>query len=237
MAAVVKISVAVVLSMVAGGAGAQTPSGEANPAEVRAEKARAELAKPLSNGDGTYVGEIRPFGAEACPDGWLPADGKDYGVGAPYSELFKVIADSWGSPKPGTFQVPDLRGVVLRGWNDKRADKFADPDIASRELVPGAPGYPSGNKNHVGTYQRDQFQTHRHNDSGHVHTIAGLGYHDYFACGERCGAITGGGQLTTTAVGANVTDPASLTAEEARFGPESRGKNAYVQYCIRNGKR
>jgi hypothetical protein len=192
--------------------------------------------KPPPVGDGTWVGEVRAFAGEECPDGWLLADGKEYSVNPPYSQLYRVIFDLWGSPAGGTFRVPDLRGVSLRGWNRDRADKYADPEIDRRELVPGAPGYPNGAKNHVGTYQMDGFQTHRHNDGGHSHAITNIGYVNAFGCGPHCGALTGGGGVTTTSSGANVTEPASLSAEDLRFGRESRAKNAYVIYCIRNGR-
>lgn len=208
-----------------------------NPARAAAQKERMGSLKPISTGDGGYVGEIRAFAGESCPDNWLPADGRSLNVGNPNADLFSVISDYWGSTAANSFQLPDLRGVVLRGWNQGRGDKWADPDVASRELMPGAPGYPTGDKNHVGTFQADQFQTHRHNDSGHTHAIQGFGYHDSFGCGPHCGALTGGGTLTSTSSSANVTDPASLTAEEVRHGRESRSKNAYVLYCIRNGKR
>jgi hypothetical protein len=213
-----------------------TPQVE-NPAQVQPAKVGAlALNKPTLLGDGTYVGELRAFAGESCPDGWLLADGAQYTTGTPYSQLNGVIADLWGSTEASKFRVPDLRGVTLRGWNRDRADKYADPEIDQRDLMPGAPGYPAGSKNHVGTYQMDQFQKHRHNDSGHSHTIQGIGYVNAFGCGPHCGALTGGGGVGTTSSGANVTDPASLSGEELRTGGESRAKNAYVIFCIRNGR-
>jgi hypothetical protein len=208
----------------------------AQQAPARPAQAAAAAAKPTLLGDGTYVGEVRAFAGELCPDGWLRADGAEYPAGPPYSALNGVISDLWGSNQASHFRVPDLRGVSLRGWNRDRSDKYADPDVATRELMPGAPGYPSGDKNHVGTYQMDQFQTHRHNDAGHAHAIAGIGYVNAFGCGPHCGALTGGGGVATTSSNANVTEPASLSADELRFGRESRAKNAYILYCIRNGR-
>lgn len=233
------LAVALVMGL-ASAALAQTPPAEPpadNPARARPAKVSAlAVTKPIQLNDGTYVGEVRAFAGEQCPDGWLLADGTQYSTGQPYSQLNSVISDLWGSTEASKFRVPDLRGVTLRGWNRDRADKYADPEVDQRDLMPGAPGYPSGGKNHVGTFQMDQFQKHRHNDSGHAHAIQGIGYVNAFGCGPYCGALTGGGGVTTTSSGANVTDPASLGGEELRAGGESRSKNAYVVYCIRNGR-
>jgi microcystin-dependent protein len=213
------------LSLAAAVAEAQTA---ANPSA----RVAAAAVKPESLRDGTYVGEIRAFAGELCPDGWVQADGKEYSQ-AQYPKLDAVIGDLWGSSAINMFNVPDLRGITLRGWNGARTGKYADPDIDDRELMPGAPGHPNGDKNHVGTYQLDQVQTHSHNDAGHSHALAGIGYRDHFGCGPHCGALTGGGGTATTASNANITEPASHGGTDIRHGEETRAKNAYVLFCIR----
>ncbi len=206
-----------------------------NPARRLKSAATLSVVEPDLLPDGAYTGEVRTFAGEKLPKGWLPCDGKEYDQTA-YPRLFAAISDLWGSQTAGKFRVPDLRGVGMRGWNQERNDKYRDSDIDGRELVPGAPGYPNGDKNHVGTYQMDQFQTHRHNDSGHAHSISNTGYHDAFACGPYCGALTGGGTVQTTPANANVTEPAPIN-EPLRVGSETRSKNAYVLYGIRDGNR
>jgi microcystin-dependent protein len=56
-----------------------------------------------------FIGEIRPFGFEFAPRGWIPCDGRRLEI-ARHSELFVVIGQFFGgNPGRGTFAVPDLR--------------------------------------------------------------------------------------------------------------------------------
>jgi microcystin-dependent protein len=49
-----------------------------------------------------------------------------------YSTLFALIGTSYGTASLTTFNLPDFRGLVPRGFNDTAADLFEDPDRASR---------------------------------------------------------------------------------------------------------
>lgn len=54
------------------------------------------------------------------PTGWLPADGRLVGRVA-YAALFAAIGTSFGAGDGvSTFQLPDLRGEFLRGWDNGR---------------------------------------------------------------------------------------------------------------------
>ena len=58
-----------------------------------------------------YVGEIRIFGGNFAPAGWLFCDGQVL----PISEndtLFNLIGTTYGGDGQETFQLPDLRGRV-----------------------------------------------------------------------------------------------------------------------------
>lgn len=65
--------------------------------------------------DNAFIGEIRAFGFDFVPRGWMPCDGKTY----PYQQfqaLFAVIGNTYGgSVSQGTFAVPDLRGQIANG--------------------------------------------------------------------------------------------------------------------------
>jgi hypothetical protein len=65
----------------------------------------------------TPVGTVSWFASSAAPAGWLVADGSAVSRGT-YAELFAVIGTVYGAGDGSTtFNVPDLRGQFLRGWD------------------------------------------------------------------------------------------------------------------------
>ncbi|ATP12823.1 hypothetical protein BHOIPH791_08060 [Bartonella henselae] len=69
-------------------------------------------------------GFIGTFATEKIPTGWLLCDGKEYSRNA-YASLFAVLGEIWGKGDgQTTFNVPDLRGMFLRGLDSgKEIDK------------------------------------------------------------------------------------------------------------------
>ena len=114
-------------------------------------------------------GTILPFGGDKVPNGWLLCDGRSLSA-QEYPRLYSAIATNWGGgfsgaagevTKTGDFNLPDLRGVSLRGVNGTRNDAYADADFVSRtNLV--ATGHTGNFGNAVGTFQQDAFQGHYH---------------------------------------------------------------------------
>ena len=77
----------------------------------------------------------------AVPVGWIPADGRALSR-TTYAALFAAIGTTYGSGDGSTtFNVPDLRGEFLRGWDDGR-------------------GVDSGRA--LGSAQAQQVQFHKH---------------------------------------------------------------------------
>lgn len=76
-----------------------------------------------------FVGEIRAFGFNFTPNGWLACDGTTYNISA-FQTLFAIIGTQFGGNGTTNFKVPDLRGVVLTGVNP----------AAAGFTVPGASG-------------------------------------------------------------------------------------------------
>ncbi|EJF98494.1 hypothetical protein MEI_00502 [Bartonella vinsonii subsp. arupensis Pm136co] len=63
------------------------------------------------------TGFIGSFAMEILPDGWLLCDGRAYSRDS-YRDLFATIGTLWGEGDGATtFQVPDLRGMFLRGYD------------------------------------------------------------------------------------------------------------------------
>jgi microcystin-dependent protein len=87
-----------------------------------------------SAGGGVPSGTIVAFGGVTAPAGWVLCDGTQYnGLATQYSGLYAAIGTAFGgSASSQAFNVPDLRGRFLRGWNHGTS---ADPDAATRTAL------------------------------------------------------------------------------------------------------
>jgi len=101
---------------------------------------------------GVPAGTIIYSAANACPSGYLKAN-----VAAvsrtTYAALFATIGTTYGAGDGSTtFNLPDLRGEFIRGWDDGR---MVDPGRG------------------LGTWQADDFKTHLHSLPGVVKDTGG----------------------------------------------------------------
>lgn len=104
------------------------------------------------------AGMIVPFAGpvENIPDGWALCDGTEFDV-SEQPGLYAAIGQSWGGRQESAgevtvdyFNLPDLRGMFLRGANQDRSDEFADE------------GPRSDGGSEAGTTQIDSLKLHRH---------------------------------------------------------------------------
>jgi phage-related tail fiber protein len=66
------------------------------------------------------VGAVMFFARNTAPTGWLKANGAAVSR-TTYADLFAAIGTTFGAGDGSTtFNVPDLRGEFLRGWDDGR---------------------------------------------------------------------------------------------------------------------
>jgi microcystin-dependent protein len=65
------------------------------------------------------VGAVMHFAMNAAPTNWLKANGASLDRTA-YSKLFAAIGTTYGSATGSTFNIPDLRGEFIRGFDDGR---------------------------------------------------------------------------------------------------------------------
>jgi hypothetical protein len=159
----------------------------------------------------TYAGAVTDDGSviEVQP-GYLLCNGAEI-TGLQYTALKNTLSTAWGNggdSDPNTVNLPDLRGMFLRGANGTRADGKGDPDVASRTALQN--GGSTGNN--VGSYQNDEIKSHSHGD------IYG-GNGDFGQMNNNTGGNPQG-------VIGNILIPAS-------GGSETRPKNAYVNYIIK----
>lgn len=104
------------------------------------------------------TGAIMPYAAAAAPTGWILCDGSSLLRAGTYAALFAIIGTAYGTADGTHFNVPDLRGMFLRGVTGASGN---DPDAAGRTAMNagGATG------NNIGSMQTDQIKSHSHSTS------------------------------------------------------------------------
>jgi microcystin-dependent protein len=87
------------------------------------------------------AGAVQVFAMSSAPTGWLSCDGTAVSRST-YSGLYSAIGTTYGSGNGSTtFNLPDLRGEFIRGWDAGR-------------------GIDSGRT--FGSFQLDEFKSHTH---------------------------------------------------------------------------
>jgi microcystin-dependent protein len=135
---------------------------------VTTEKLAASAAIP--------AGAVQHFARNTAPDGWLKANGAVISRST-YADLFDAIGTTFGvGDGSTTFNLPDLRGEFIRGWDDGRA---VDTGRA------------------FGSAQGQEIQSHTHTATGAGFTASGL----QFSGGSGYVALRYGGTAADTAGG------------------------------------
>ncbi len=156
--------------------------------------------------DMTPVGVISMFGAETLPNNglWKECNGESL-LRSDYPELFGVIGTTWGSTGATSFNIPDLRGLFVRGWANGSNN---DPDVATRDES----NLGSAVGDHVGSKQSDAFANHSHSFDYNTRGYSNIG-----------------GALAIM----NFTNGTSNENTSNFGGNETRPKNVYVMYIIK----
>jgi microcystin-dependent protein len=98
-----------------------------------------------STGGSGPVGAIMMFPSPTIPSGWLACNGQELDKSDITNlPLFGIIGYTYGGTG-NKFNVPDLRGLFVRGW-DNRTINNVDPQINRT----------------VGSIQQDSFKSHNH---------------------------------------------------------------------------
>lgn len=106
-----------------GAGGAYQLTAYQNPPVTDADTLNSQTAAML-----TPPGAIMAFATQTTPDGWEPCDGRELLREGKYATLFSKIGTAWGDGDTiTTFNVPNLQGEFLRGWDNGRG---VDPDRA-----------------------------------------------------------------------------------------------------------
>lgn len=160
--------------------------------------------------------------AENVPHGWLLCDGAEVNR-SEYANLYNAIGVSWGTGDGATtFNLPDLRGMFLRGVAG--TDTIGDPD-ANNRVSRSDNGGNTGNN--VGSYQGDAIR----NITGSFKTF------------DRANPLTSGvfynpdHRFAANVASGNsdswCTETAIDTSRSVPVGADNRPKNVYVTYIIK----
>jgi tail collar domain len=170
--------------------------------------------------NGSPPGTVSAYMGTNAPTGWLLCDGSAISR-INYAALFAVIGTASGQGDgSATFNLPDMRGVFLRGVNGARSDSYADPDdntLRTNIFAGGNTG------NAVGSYQADMFASHNH-------TI-GIGSDGTVIAGNILQG-TSGVTFRFSSSGIN-GDFNGADGSHYAGGSETRPKNTYVNYIIK----
>jgi microcystin-dependent protein len=129
-------------------------------------------------------GVILMYGAPTAPTGWLECDGSAVSR-TTYSSLFAKIGTTFGEGNgTTTFNLPDLRGEFVRGWDHERGVD------AGREL---------------GTGQGDDVKQHTHN-----FTVTGAAHYQGGYSGPNMVTSNTMGYVSVSPVGGPETRPRNV---------------------------
>lgn len=177
--------------------------------------------------NGVPVGTIIAYGGSTTtiPDGWLLCDGATKAQSA-FPQLYTIIGGTWGS-SGSDFNVPDLRGVFLRGVNGSRTGTYADANT-SRTL-----GSMQGDDNKSHNHGAGTLGANNAGDHGHQYNDPRTGSFGIQYAGGT-GTTKQEPSVNTTWTTTNGAHTHSISGTSgASGGSETRPKNAAVHYIIK----
>lgn len=162
--------------------------------------------------NGVPAGSVFTFATSTVPSGYLECNGAAVSRST-YASLFSSISTTWGTGDgSSTFNLPDLRGQFVRGWDNSA-------------------GVDSGRS--FASSQSDQNKTHDHSvtDPGHVHATT-FDNKKYFPGGGSTSVSYGGagGYPADVFTMSSATTGISLANDG---GTEVRVKNKALMYVIK----
>ena len=155
------------------------------------------------------TGSLMMWGGPTAPGGWLECDGSEVSR-TDYQQLFNIVGTSYGAGDgTTTFNLPDLRGEFVRGWDNGRG---VDPGRA------------------LGSNQDSANLSHNHSltDPGHQHAVS---------ASRSIGGYTENGEAPdqrTTQQSFNTSSASTGITIDSSGGSESRPRNVTVMFIIKS---
>lgn len=206
----------------------------ANAAGTANTATRATSAASADNG--VPVGTIEAFAGPKTkiPSGWALCDGTSVSQTDPkYAALFAAIGNAWGGSGTSNFNLPDTRGLFLRGQGGTN-----DPDSASRTSLKTGGNNGKTPTDAVGSYQADIYGSHKHgiylahtNGAGSDNS-ASASFIMLDKDSEKNGLVIWHSPNIPDAI-YGATNSGNGNPITYNGGSETRPKNVYVNYIIK----
>jgi len=105
---------------IAANTASQAAASNAQSSATAAAASASDVQAVIANGGLIPSGAIMAFAMATAPSGWVECDGAAVSRDD-YADLYAAIGDSYGAGDGSTtFNLPDLRGEFLRGWDNGR---------------------------------------------------------------------------------------------------------------------
>jgi microcystin-dependent protein len=168
------------------------------------------------------TGSVHMMATTTAPSGYLKCNGAAVSR-TTYADLFDIIGTTHGAGDGSTtFNVPDLRGEFVRGWDDSR-------------------GVDSGRS--FGSSQSDQNAQHNHtatatststvNDPGHIHQVQYSNSDSGDGVIEESGTGLSGQEPTLSATTGITVSTSTSVSIANQGGSEARPRNVAMMYVIK----
>lgn len=177
------------------------------------------------------VGTVFAYSGRKIPDGWLLCDGRVVSR-TDYPDLYNEIDTSWGTGSGvGTFNLPDFRGLFLRGVDDSPTEGTTNNDQDKNSRYALKPGGNTGNN--VGSAQTDTIKAHNHNSI--TDPLSGKTLYGAFTTIAPVNTSYGNANLQPFNGGGSAFYLHTLTnsALANQGGNETRPKNAAVYFIVK----
>tara|TARA_R100001443_G_scaffold39082_2_gene52534 strand:- start:3568 stop:4539 length:972 start_codon:yes stop_codon:yes gene_type:complete len=170
--------------------------------------------------NGVPAGSVFTFATTTVPSGYLECNGAAVSRST-YASLFSSISTTWGAGDgSSTFNLPDLRGQFVRGWDNSA-------------------GVDSGRS--FASSQSDQNKTHDHSSAAHTHAYAfaqgsGGGVGNDFNSTGISSVTQSGGRLAELEQGgsADGQDLRGYSANTGSTTPSSTGNDGGTEVRVKN---
>ena len=121
------------------------------------------------------TGSIIMYGASVAPSGWLECDGSAISR-TTYSSLFAIIGTTFGEGNGSTtFNLPDLRGEFVRGWDNERGVDSDRVLGSSQEDELESHTHPAFGSGYLGSTYPYAFITNYTDDLSPIRTVGATG--------------------------------------------------------------
>ena len=168
------------------------------------------------------TGSVHMMATTTAPSGYLKCNGAAISR-TTYADLFAIIGTTHGEGDgSSTFNVPDLRGEFVRGWDDSRG-------VDSGRSFGSSQSSQNLQHNHTATATSTSSVT----DPGHFHNVAYSNSDSGDGVIEESGVGFSGFEPTETATtGITVSTSTSVSVANAG-GSEARPRNIAMMYVIK----